>query len=261
MAAFLAYFVLSYRFGGRTLGMMICGIALVHLPTGSQRLTWGGALLRAVVLGAGFICGVTVLVWLVITAASRTKQGPHDLAARTGVLGRRPQALSVPQASESVFPTVAVVADQSKAPSPGAVETAAPVKDVIFISHATPDGDIARRLSDALEAEGLHTWLASRDVAVGANYAAEIVRAVSSAQYLLVILSPASIESPHVRREVSIAIDRKVQVLPVSTDPTGQFMAELPVDWTYWLSLAQVLRMSDEQATAREISKRIARPV
>lgn len=276
LVAFLLYFVLFYRLTGRTLGMMMGRLYLVHIPTGSDRLTWGGAFARSLALGAGYLCGITVFVWLIITATSRTKQGPHDSLAKTAVLrdGRHvltaPVVIATPSttdaqasASEAPEPAVAPTLTAAAPATSPASQTPRPATDQatsrpdMFISHATAEADLARRLSDALEAQGVRTWIASRDVAVGGNYAAEIVRAISTSKHVLVLLSPASIESPHVRREVSIAIDRKVPILPVSTDPTGEFMAELPVDWTYWLSLAQVLRMSDEDATALEIAKRI----
>jgi len=265
LVAFVGYFTLQYRYLGQSVGMMLGRLQLVHIPSGSTKLPWGAAIARSLALGAGYICGVSVFLWLALTATSKTKQGPHDRLARTAVLRDKPTQVapvSAPTPTASATSTATSPADATVTPAAPAapVVSTTPQGPMIFISHATEDAEIARGLSAALEAEGVRTWLASRDVAVGANYAAEIVRAVSSSQYLLVLLSPAGIESPHVRREVSIAIDRKVPVLPVSTDPTGEFMAELPVDWTYWLSLAQVLRMSDEEGTAREIARRISLP-
>jgi hypothetical protein len=70
-------------------------------------------------------------------------------------------------------------------------------------------------------------------------------------------LSPHSIESARVRRGVSIAIDRKVPVLPVSADPSGELMANPPEDWQYWLDVAQVFRMTHEASTAAEIARRV----
>lgn len=271
--AMVGYFALMYRYVGRSLGLMLAGLYLVHIPTGSTRLPWAAALVRAVVLYVAYVMCFTVIVWLLITALSKTRQGPHDRLARTGVLKGAPPrpaiAVSIgaappapraaPSAPPPTPPAPPMVPAEPVMSSPGPVTAHQAAVPTIFISHATKDASVAMGLSEALEAEGVHTWIASRDVAVGANYAAEIVRAVRAADYLLVLLSPAGIDSPHVRREVSIAIDAKIPVLPVSTDPTGEFMVDLPVDWTYWLSLAQILRMSSEQKTAQEIARRISR--
>lgn len=308
--AFVGYFAIFYATSGSSLGMMLGKLSVVDISAGPQPLSWGKAFLRALVLLVGVYFLITALIWLVVTAGSRTRQGPHDLAAKTIVLRQgkvqrpMPATRAAAPANTSVeIDTIRHEAQQPPVISADYIETVSPrdvatdragasvspetvpdrhsepevedealadplpanavnpsaddAKPVIFISHATEDADTAIKLSDELESQGLHTWLASRDVGIGTNYAAEIVRAVSNAQYLLVLLSPASIESPHVRREVSIAIDRHVPVLPVSTDPTGEFMADLPVDWTYWLSLAQVFRMSDAASTAVEIARRV----
>jgi len=130
---------------------------------------------------------------------------------------------------------------------------------MVFISHASKDRQLAINLSKELEVQGIQTWLAYRNVGVGANYAEEIVKAIVSANYLLVVLSEAAIESPHVRREVTIGIDRGVPLLPVNMSASEDFMWDLPVDWTYWLSLAQVLRHTDESTTAMELARRINR--
>lgn len=277
----VGYFALSYKVGGRTLGMLMAGTSLVHIPTGDRRLPWGPAIIRALVLAAGLLaCGVLWILWLILTAVSRTRQGPHDLAAKTGVLTSRapsptprvavPESPSTCEAQDSasapqpMVPMASAEAAESPPEEPAPTSTlpmGAPTQGspsaTIFISHASADDPVAQSLAAALEAQGLRTWLASRDVSIGANYAAEIFQNLVNSDYLLVVLSPKSIESAHVRREVSIAIDRKVPVLPVSTDPTGELMANLPEDWQYWLNIAQVFRMTDEDSTAIEIARRV----
>lgn len=269
VVAFTAYFAVFFATTGRTLGMLLGSLYLINLADGTQRLSWGRALLRALVLLVGVYFVFTAIIWFVVTAASKWRQGPHDLAAKTVVLRQtKTRKVKVPatpfiEGSSPIVDSGAVatsgvtITNLVESLPPDEKATVSDQGPVIFISHATEDAVIASTLSDELESQGIGTWLASRDVGIGTNYAAEIVRAVNNAQYLLVILSPASIESPHVRREVSIAIDRHVPVLPVSTDPTGEFMANLPVDWTYWLSLAQVFRMSDAASTAAEIARRV----
>lgn len=136
---------------------------------------------------------------------------------------------------------------------------AARVAPKVFISHATVDRESTSILARELEQQGIDTWLAFRDVQVGDNYAEEIVKAIGSADYILVVLSESAIESPHVRREVTIGIDRGVPLLPVNMSASEDFMWSLPVDWTYWLSLAQVLRHTDEASTAQELARRMTR--
>lgn len=303
---FVGYFALSYRFGGRTIGMRLSGTYVVHVPSGQQNIPWGAAILRALVLTLGYACGVLWVIWLILTATSRTKQGPHDLAAKTGVLALQKKVHTAPAASASpsvsstglngpeivspqpdpapdvapvdIAPDVpeATALPETPAPAvpppppsvtvehevvsdgaPHIPETTGEKPATIFISHASKDAHIAQSLAKALQEQGLETWLASRDVSIGANYAAEIFQNLVNSDYLLVVLSANSIESAHVRREVSIAIDRKVPVLPVSTDPSGELMANLPEDWQYWLNIAQVFRMTDESSTAVEIARRV----
>jgi uncharacterized RDD family membrane protein YckC len=86
VVAYVAYFAVAYRLWGRTPGMMLGRLHVIHIPTGQSKLTWGTALGRALGLVLGYACGIFALIWLVTTASSRTKQGPHDSWAHTGVL-------------------------------------------------------------------------------------------------------------------------------------------------------------------------------
>lgn len=132
-----------------------------------------------------------------------------------------------------------------------------PEETSIVISHANQDADLASSMADALERESLNCWLASRDVPVGSNFAEEIYRAISRADFLLVLLSPESISSPHVKREVNMAIDKGVTLLPVLLGHHSEFMGTLPDDWNYWLSLAQFVTFTDTATTVSRIAKEI----
>ena len=55
---FVGYFAVCYRIWGQTLGMLLAGVRMVHLPSGRSRLPWGPAVMRSLILNAAYICGV-----------------------------------------------------------------------------------------------------------------------------------------------------------------------------------------------------------
>ncbi|WP_199421588.1 TIR domain-containing protein [Actinotalea solisilvae] len=119
-----------------------------------------------------------------------------------------------------------------------------------FISFASQDEAIARALSAHLEAAGISTFFAPRDIRGGMNFAVEIVRAVASSDAVVVLLSRPAVESPHVRREVSLAIDERRVLLPVAL-PGTRFPVGFSAEWTYWLSAVQVADYGGPEETLR----------
>jgi TIR domain len=83
-----------------------------------------------------------------------------------------------------------------------------------FISYASEDKAIADAACAALEQRKVRCWIAPRDVAPGADYAAAIVDAVRNAKLLVLIFSEHANASPHVRREVERAVSNGVAILP-----------------------------------------------
>jgi tetratricopeptide (TPR) repeat protein len=83
----------------------------------------------------------------------------------------------------------------------------------IFISHATTDGDFVEGLRGALDGLGLKVWVDSRALRGGNRLAPEISDAIEQARQVIVVLSPHTINSPWVRREIQFAqeIERKRQ--------------------------------------------------
>jgi hypothetical protein len=84
----------------------------------------------------------------------------------------------------------------------------------IFISYSQPDAEVAFDVVRHLEAEGIPCWIAPRDITPAADWAAEIIDAISAARLMLLVFSAGSNHSAQVRREVERAVHKQVQILP-----------------------------------------------
>ncbi|MFQ5517683.1 MAG: toll/interleukin-1 receptor domain-containing protein [Acidimicrobiia bacterium] len=88
----------------------------------------------------------------------------------------------------------------------------------VFLCHASEDRATAEAIVAALENAGVGCWIAPRDVAPGTDYAQAIIAGLSSSRMLVLVLSAASNDSPHVRREVERAVSRDLVILPVRVE-------------------------------------------
>jgi hypothetical protein len=84
----------------------------------------------------------------------------------------------------------------------------------VFVSYSLPDRDCAFELVTRLEARGLSVWIAPRDISPAAEWAEEIIDAISSARLMVLVFSAHSNASPQVRREVERAVHKQLPVLP-----------------------------------------------
>jgi hypothetical protein len=84
----------------------------------------------------------------------------------------------------------------------------------IFVSYSQPDRDCAFEMTHHLEANGFTVWIAPRDVSPAAEWAAEIIEAISAARVMVLIFSASSNSSPQVRREVERAVHKGLRILP-----------------------------------------------
>lgn len=85
----------------------------------------------------------------------------------------------------------------------------------VFVSYASADRDVAFRIVDYLEEQGIRCWVAPRDVAPGVEYGEAIIGAIGEARALVLVLSDQSNESQFVRKEVERAVSKTKPVLPV----------------------------------------------
>jgi hypothetical protein len=83
----------------------------------------------------------------------------------------------------------------------------------VFVSYSQTDRETAYELVASLERRGLRCWIAPRDIAPAAEWAAEIIAAIAAAKIMVLVFSRSSNDSPQVRREVERAVHKRVPVI------------------------------------------------
>jgi hypothetical protein len=84
----------------------------------------------------------------------------------------------------------------------------------VFVSYSQPDRNAAFALVQRLEARGIKVWIAPRDISPAADWAAEIIDAISAARLVVLVFSGSSNDSGQVRREVERAVHKRLPILP-----------------------------------------------
>nr|NIO69137.1 PQQ-binding-like beta-propeller repeat protein [Anaerolineae bacterium] len=93
----------------------------------------------------------------------------------------------------------------------------------VFISHATKDAQLAHRLADDLQRLGVRVWIAPESIRPGESWVSAIERGLGESSHVVVVLTPAALESKWVKKETDVAIaqERKgrIQVIPLDVEP------------------------------------------
>jgi len=88
----------------------------------------------------------------------------------------------------------------------------------VFISYSSKDKPIADAICARLEAAGIRCWIAPRDIAAGEDWPAAIAQAISQGQALVLVFSAHSNSSEEVGRELFLAADHKLVIIPFKID-------------------------------------------
>lgn len=88
-----------------------------------------------------------------------------------------------------------------------------------FVSYCRQDADIALRLARDLKASGASVWLDQLDIVPGQRWDRAVEEALKVCRRMLVIVTPASVESTNVMDEVSFALEEQKVVIPVVYQP------------------------------------------
>jgi len=88
-------------------------------------------------------------------------------------------------------------------------------KTPAFLSYAREDSAFALRLAADLRAAGANVWLDQLDIRPGRQWDREVEQALARCSEMLVILSPAGVDSSNVMDEVAFALEERKTVIPV----------------------------------------------
>ena len=90
----------------------------------------------------------------------------------------------------------------------------------VFISHSSKDKPIADAICANLEGVGIRCWIAPRDIAPGEDWPTAIAGAISQSRVMVLVFSAHVNSSEHIPRELSLAADSKLVIIPFKIDDT-----------------------------------------
>ncbi|MCK4821903.1 toll/interleukin-1 receptor domain-containing protein, partial [bacterium] len=85
----------------------------------------------------------------------------------------------------------------------------------VFVSYSRQDIEFAKKLVEWLEKKGHRVWMDKKRILGGADYREEIADGISSADVFISLLSPDSVTSKWVKREIYYADDKDKFIIPV----------------------------------------------
>jgi formylglycine-generating enzyme required for sulfatase activity len=106
----------------------------------------------------------------------------------------------------------------------------------VFISYSQKDKPTADAACAALEAAGIRSWIAPRDVPAGMSWPAAIVGAIGKSRVMVLVFSSHAIASEEVQREVVQAFQHRAVVVPLRIEeilPSGDMAYYMSA--THWL--------------------------
>ena len=103
----------------------------------------------------------------------------------------------------------------------------------IFLSHSHNDEIFARKVASLLQSYGLNVWEASNEIFPGDNWAAKISQGLQESNAMVVLLTPESLKSIYVQRDVEYALgaqEYSERLIPVLVDP-DKTIAKDDIPW------------------------------
>ena len=84
----------------------------------------------------------------------------------------------------------------------------------LFLSYSFDDQKLATAVAKGLEEHGIQCWLAPGAIRPGTRWPAQLMKAIKAAQGILLLLTAKANESPHVQRELDLAVKYGKSIIP-----------------------------------------------
>ena len=110
----------------------------------------------------------------------------------------------------------------------------------IFISYSSKESEVAMKVCDYLESNGIACWIAPRNVNHGLSFAPQIVQAIKNCKVLVLLASRNTNGSEHVSSEVSFAFDNHKIIIPFRLEKF-----EFSDEYKYYLGRTHWIELED----------------
>ncbi|MBP3309144.1 MAG: TIR domain-containing protein [Clostridia bacterium] len=127
-------------------------------------------------------------------------------------------------------------------------------KDRVFLSYQRESFDFVLKLSEYLEANGIKTWYAPRNIKLAGLWPEKLHEAVENCRCLLLLYTRHADKSKHVIREVSIADDYNKPILWLKLDKSEPESKVLK----YFLKLVQTVECDKEGVLFETLSNALS---
>lgn len=112
-------------------------------------------------------------------------------------------------------------------------------RTAVFVSYSRKDEVFVQQAKSKLEQMGLDVWLDLEDIPPSSNWRDEIQDGIEGCDALIVVVSPDSVASAEVGKEIVRAEDLGKRIIPVKyreVDPTSTHAAVADRNWISWVS-------------------------
>lgn len=106
----------------------------------------------------------------------------------------------------------------------------------VFINNSTAGKLTAYAICNELESIGIRCWILPRDINVGVAWDQSIANAVKSCRIMIVVLADYAGRSDRVERQLELAFDNELIVIPFRTSTAG-WDSQPAVDSAHWLDV------------------------
>ena len=120
----------------------------------------------------------------------------------------------------------------------------------VFISHVEEDKDVALEIARALNAAGYTTWCYEEDNDPGVSYLTQIGEAIEACHAVVLVISPESLGSDQVSREVEFSHDSRKRFVPVLKGISHVEFQNRRATWRVALGTASSIEIPPEGASA-----------
>src|SRR5919204_2413164 len=120
----------------------------------------------------------------------------------------------------------------------------------VFISHVEEDAATARELAGGLEEAGYTAWFYERDSLPGPPYVTQILEAIAQSTVMIVLISPATLGSWQVDREIFQAFETEKPMIPLLIGITYQELRNRRREWVLMFGAATSLTIPPDGVSA-----------